>query len=136
MKIVEIIRHEENERFGTFGILKLNKRVFCVTLEPADRENAVSISSIPAQQYICRLVDSPRHGVTFEVCNVPGRTHILFHPGNKVEHTEGCILVAQHFGKVDMNQDARKIHNSGNTFHRLMIALGPEPFHLTVREVY
>jgi hypothetical protein len=32
--IVELIRLEEHERYGTLGILRVNKRVYCATLEP------------------------------------------------------------------------------------------------------
>ncbi len=95
--ILEIVRLEENERFGTFGILKINKRVTCVTLEPCDYENAPSISSIPAQQYLCKRIISPTFGETFEIFDVPGRTNVLFHKGNIAGHTLGCVLLAQHF---------------------------------------
>ena len=47
--------------------------------------------------YRCVRVQSPRFGKTFEVTQVPGRTHILFHRGNYLEDTEGCILVAEEF---------------------------------------
>ena len=31
--ILELIRLEENDQFGTFGVLRINKQVFCVTEE-------------------------------------------------------------------------------------------------------
>ncbi len=130
MKIVELIRLEESES-GTFGVLRINKQVFCCTLEPADRENQVSVSSIPAQQYICRPVESPTHGGTFEVTNVPGRTHVLFHAGNVAANTEGCILLGEHFGKL---KGERAILNSGWTFKEFLREVGREPFHLTIYE--
>jgi len=132
--ILELIRLEENDRFGTFGVLKINKEVFCVTLEPSDRLNAPFVSSIPAQQYICRKTISPRYGETYEVTKVPGRDKILFHPGNAMADTEGCILLAQHFGKLNHN---RAILNSGVTFRNFMNKLrGHEEIHLTVKEEY
>lgn len=51
---------------------------------------------IPAGTYMCRLMtaaDNPRHGVSWEVRGVPGRTDILFHAGNDASDSEGCILV-------------------------------------------
>ena len=51
--ILELIRLEESEA-GTFGILRIQKEIALFTLEPQDRVNAVSISCIPAQQYMCR----------------------------------------------------------------------------------
>lgn len=132
--ILELIRLEENEKFGTFGILKINKKVFCVTLEPSDLENAPSVSSIPAQQYLIRRIQSPTFGETFQIDNVPGRSHILFHKGNVVGHTEGCVLLAQHFGKLGNN---RAILNSGVTFKNFMRELqNYNVAHLTIKEIY
>jgi hypothetical protein len=133
MKIVELIRLEESAQYGTFGVLKVNKEVVCVTLEPPDLLNRLGRSSIPAQQYICKQFQSPRYGFTYQIDNVPGRTYILFHSGNKVEDTEGCILLAQHFGKL---QGDRAVLNSGATFDRFLAVMGGRPFHLTIREVY
>lgn len=135
MKTVELIRLEENFEFGSFGVLKIDKEVFCVTLEPADLENLRHRSSIPAQQYVCERIESPRFGSTFEIKNVPGRDHILFHAGNVKGHTAGCVLLAQHFGKLGRS---RAVLNSGNTFREFndirMKNIGR--FHLTVHEVY
>lgn len=133
MKIVELIRIEESEQ-GTFGVLRIDKEVFCVTLEPRDEENAQDISSIPAQQYICRRVTSPKFGETFEVSNVPGRSHVLFHGGNRARDTLGCVLLAQHYGKL---KGGRAVLNSGNTFKAFKDVMKfEEKFHLTIREVY
>ncbi len=132
MQIIEIIRLEESEQ-GTFGVLRIDKQVFCCTLEPADRENKRSISSIPAQQYVCKPFDSPTHGGTFEVTNVPDRDYILFHAGNIARHTEGCILLGEHFGKLKGN---RAILNSGNTFRSFLSEVGRQPFHLTIYEQF
>ena len=133
MKIVELIRLEESEQ-GTIGILKINKVVFCFTLEPPDRQNERNISYIPAQQYICKPYSSDRHGQTFEVMNVPNRSWILFHAGNTVHHTDGCILVGSHQGKLKGN---RAVLNSGATFKKFAEAVGVgNKFHLTISECY
>ena len=132
MNIVELIRLEES-RQGTFGVLRINKQIFCCTLEPPDRGNKRSVSSIPAQQYICKPVESPSHGGTFEVTNVPGRSHILFHSGNIVGQTEGCILLGEHFGKL---RGQRALLNSGKTFRDFLREVGREPFHLTIYEQF
>jgi len=132
--VIELIRLEEHEPFGTFGVLKINKAVFCVTLEPPDELNKLNKSSIPAQQYMCVKHKSLKFGKTFKVLNVPGRSEILFHPGNFAEHTEGCILLAQYFGKLKGN---RGILNSGNTFKHFMEVMEKVGyFSLTIREVY
>lgn len=131
MDVVELIRLEETEQ-GTLGVLKVNKEAFCCTLEPADRENAKNVSSIPTQQYVCEIHDSPKFGITYLVKDVPGRVGILFHSGNSADDTEGCILLGQHFGKL---KGRRAVLNSGETFKRFLGAVGPR-FSLTIREVY
>jgi len=132
--VIEIVRLEEDAMWGTFGILKIHKSVFCVTLEPPDRENIRNLSSIPAQQYDCHRYQSPKYGETFKVMNVPGRDHVLFHAGNELKHTKGCIIMAQYFGKL---KGKRAVLNSGNTFRQFMrIMEGHDTFHLTIQEVY
>jgi len=132
--ILELIRLEENYDYGTFGVLKVNKAVFCVTLEPRDELNAPFVSSIPAQQYLCSRINSRQHGPTWQVENVPGRLNILFHPGNIIKDTEGCIILAQHFGKL---RGDRAVLNSGATFNNFMLITRDRlKLHLTIREVY
>jgi hypothetical protein len=133
--IIELIRLEEDHRFGTIGVLKVNKKVFCFTLEPPDKLNASNISSIPAQQYMCKRYSSPKYPDTFQVKNVPGRTSVLIHAGNKVDDTAGCILLGDRVDKLGAYD--RAILNSGNTFRKFMKKMDFEQeFHLTIREVY
>lgn len=65
---------------------------------------------IPAGTYICRLLDHPKHGMCWEVTNVPGRTGILFHIGNDASDSEGCILVGFGFSTraITFSADAYK----------------------------
>lgn len=129
-----IVRLETNLYYGTFGTLILDTEVFSVTLEPYDRDNAKSISNIPAQQYICKRIKSPRYGWTFEVMGVQWRSHVLFHPGNFSRNTKACIILAQHYGKL---QGERAVLNSGNTFKRFMEKMkGINKFPLTITESY
>lgn len=129
--IVEILRIEESEQ-GTRGVLRIGKVAFCVTLEPRDEENATNISSIPAQQYICKRVNTPKHGECFQVMNVPGRTNILFHVGNTDTDTQGCILVGEKFSKI---KNSVSVSNSSNAFFFFMQELEPyDKFHLTITE--
>lgn len=134
MKIVELIRLEEDFDHGTFGVLKIDKKIFCATLEPADLENAKNISSIPAQQYLCRRHVSLKFGETFLIENVPGRDGILFHKGNTIEDTAGCILLGESWKRLG---EFRAVINSHPTFKRFMNTMKDEDvFHLTIREVY
>ena len=134
LPVLELIRLEEDAIYGTFGILKINKRVFCATLEPADLENLEDKSSIPAQQYACIRRSTPSYPNTFEVMAVPGRSLILFHAGNLIGDTAGCILLGEHFGKL---RGDRAILNSGKTFTAFMLLLDDyEEVHLTIQEVF
>ena len=131
--IVELIRLETSMQ-GTFGTLRINKRIFCTTLEPYDRFNQRNVSCIPAQQYICDPFHSQKFGKTYEVQNVPGRSFILFHSGNVVEHTEGCIILGQ--TKAKLESEKRALINSGGTFEEFKNIIGQQSFHLTIKEVY
>lgn len=133
--IVELIRLETSKLHGTLGVIKINKCVFCFTLEPADNENIRNISNIPTGQYICRRYSSERYQNTFEVIQVTGRSGILFHSGNTIDDTEGCILLGSERGKLLSHE--RAILNSGNTFDRFMNLLDTcMEFHLTISELY
>lgn len=97
MERMDIVRLETSES-GTFGVLRVDGQVFCVTLEPPDRGNLPNVSCIPVGEYHCRRVQSPAFGLTYEISDVPGRSHILFHQGNVVADTQGCVLLGQGFG--------------------------------------
>lgn len=132
--VIELVRLEENYEHGTFGVLKLNKQVFCWTLEPRDEENAQDISSIPAQQYDCRRYSSEKYPYTFQVMDVPGRSNVLFHAGNTDDDTAGCILLGETLGKLSGD---RAILNSGRTFDRFMAVLEDfDELSLTIHEVF
>ena len=100
---VEIVRLEKGFD-GTFGVLRLDGKVFCVTLELPDLDNEANISCIPAGAYTCRRVDSPAFGRTFEISDVPGRSHILFHAGNVADDTQGCVLLGRYFGLLEIGR--------------------------------
>ncbi len=119
IELAEIIRLEKGEA-GTFGALKIDGQVTCVTLEPEDRNNAQGVSCIPEGDYIAKRVNSPKYGDTFEISDVPNRTHILFHAGNVENHTKGCVLLGRNFGALGKD---RAVLNSGQTFKSFMLAL-------------
>jgi hypothetical protein len=89
---------------GTFGVLIADTVPFAVTAEPPWRGNAPNQSCIPLGEYVCKRVNSPKFGNTFEITNVPSRTDILFHQGNTMDDTLGCVLIGEQFehlnGKV------------------------------------
>lgn len=130
--VLELIRLEESD-VGTFGVLKVNKTVRLFTLEPPDFENEVCVSSIPCQQYVMERYVSSKHGETFKVLTVPGRSDILFHSGNWHDQTEGCILL----GTSLLWTPKRGIANSRSAHALFMSDLqGHNTAHLTVQEVF
>ena len=119
---------------GTFGVLRQGPVPFALTLERPWLDNQQQVSSIPTGQYDCQRIHSPKFGNTFEVTKVPNRSHVLFHKGNTVEDTMGCILVAEEFSGT---YDKPMIVSSERGFSEFLKLLeGQDTFHLTIRAVY
>jgi hypothetical protein len=131
MKKVVIRRLDMSEE-GTFGVLYINGRWICLTLELPWKDNKVSQSCIPAGTYCCSQYNSPRFGETFLVRNVPGRTDILFHVGNFLKDTFGCILLGE---GISGSEHKRFIFNSRDAIKSFMRELRNEDsFCLTITE--
>lgn len=131
MKIqMELVRLECSN-YGTFGVLLCDGAVQCVTLEPPDKGNQKNVSSIPLGQYRCVATKSARFGSTFEICKVPERSHILFHAGNTVADTSGCVLLGQGFGEVGGQRGIVSSRKAIEAF--LQILDGCRSFQLNVR---
>jgi hypothetical protein len=131
---VELVRLEEDVAAGTFGVLRINGAVQCWTLEPPDRENETGRSSIPAQQYTAVRHKSPKFGKTFLVKDVPGRTLVLFHTGNRNEETKGCILLGKALGVIDGDRAIIYSKAAFKAFMDVMKAF--DEFKLSVVEAY
>lgn len=68
----------------------------CFALEPSARKQDGVKNCIPAGKYEITMQYSARFGMdTPHLQDVPGRTFIEIHPGNKPGDTEGCILLGQ-----------------------------------------
>ena len=122
----------ENGNFGMF--LDQSGMPFAVTAELPWKNNTPFISCFPDGVYLCKRVDSPKFGNTFEVTDVPDRTHILFHKAN-VPHRDlkGCVGVGEKFedvGGEDAIQESRKGFSEF-----LQLTKGLESFTLHVRTV-
>ncbi|MDP1814576.1 MAG: DUF5675 family protein [Leadbetterella sp.] len=77
---------------GTNGILQLNGKPFCLTIELPWIDNQQGISCIPEGKYTI----IKRHSVKFDwhmqIIDVPTRELILIHPfNNALEESKGCI---------------------------------------------
>lgn len=130
MDFVRITRIATISNHGTFGVLVLNGEPFCCTLEPEWRMNKRNVSCIPSGQYIAIRYKSKKYGETWQVQNVSGRSGILFHAGNVDTHTEGCILLGQHYGKL---YNDLAVLNSGLTFRDFMnVTCDFDEMHVTI----
>ena len=134
MRSLEIIRLESHPDDGTFGVMRIDKAVFCVTLEPPWRLNWVDLSSIPSGQYIMQPYHSARFGDTWQVMDVPARHRILFHAGNVLTDTNGCLLLGRRFGWLS---GQRAILSSKDAMDEFITTLdGCAEAHLTIAERY
>ncbi len=117
---------------GTFGVLLDGGIPFCLTLEREWADNEVGKSCIPIGEYVCGRVNSPNHGRTFEVKDVPGRTVILFHKGNIDDDTHGCIILGEQYEPLDGHS---AVLSSGKAMEEFMTrTYGLDEFALTVQD--
>ncbi len=99
MQILNLVRTESGEQ-GTFGKLIVADKVY-TTIELPWEDNERSVSCIPYGEYMCTWVDSPRFGMSYEINDVEGRTHILMHAGNWAgdkaagyrTDSDGCVII-------------------------------------------
>jgi len=126
------IHRLEKSDVGTFGVLSLDGRAFCVTLEPPDNGNARDISCIPEGVYLCKPVNSPHFGHVYEIVDVPGRTNILFHPGNIRRDTHGCVMLGRQYGTLN---GERAVLTSSKTCDDFFSEAGGDSFRLRVVDV-
>ena len=108
---------------GVAGVLINGSRPVCLTLEEEWKDNAKGISCIPNGDYLCQRVTTPKHGLTYQVMDVPGRTAILIHSGNTEADTEGCILVGKEYGIVEAKDD-----DSGQVEKQIAVLRSKEAF--------
>lgn len=134
--MLDIIRLEEDFRYGTFGILRIDRSIFCATLEPPDILNKRNVSCIPAKPYVVKPFYSPKFRFnTYKVAEVPDRSGILFHPGNTKDDTAGCIILGKYSNKL--KGPSRSLINSGKTFKAFMAIMGTAPeVKLIIKEEY
>lgn len=105
---------------GTFGVLFDGDIPFCLTLEREWRNNEKNVSCIPRSKYICKRIESPKFGDTFEVLNVSGRTDILFHKGNIEDDSHGCIIIGEQFHTYKGKISLKASREGYAEFHRIL----------------
>lgn len=120
---------------STVGVILYTDYPRWVTLEPPWKNNEPKVSCVPEGRYVAkRRFDSSKATVTWELQDVPGRSHILCgHVGNRVEDTEGCILFGDKFGR---QYDRNYIYNSKAAYVDFVKTMYDVPeFYLTIRNL-
>jgi len=117
---LKLIRKERTEE-STIGELSINGVHECFVLEDKDRGLTQSMTleeikagkvhgktAIPAGRYEVAITFSNRFQKYLPLLiNVPGYEGIRIHPGNKAEHTEGCLLPGKTRG-INVVGESRK----------------------------
>jgi hypothetical protein len=115
----------------TRGVLVFPSAVFH-TLELPWRDNERAVSCIPVGTYESIYLSqssSRKYKSVYHLRSVPGRSGILIHNGNIVEHTDGCILIGLYDGFL---KGEPAVLDSRNALKRLNRILGEQNFDLEI----
>ena len=104
--IVVLNRGFQNSKL-TLGMIQIHNvdHSPIYTLENPYKDNKPFISCIPEGVYNCSPYNGEKYKSVYEVNDVKGRSDILFHSGNWVHETSGCILLGSAIGEMK-NQPA------------------------------
>ena len=118
---------------STDGVLFVDSRPFCNTLEPAQGKKVKYGKGccIAPGIYSIDLHYSPKFGkYMLTLCGVRGRSGILIHSGNTPKDTVGCILVG-------MREKCGLLSYSGSNldklFDRCLAAIGKESISIIIK---
>jgi len=114
MTLIDLTRLESS-RHGVVGALLIDGQFVCLTLERPWRENQKNVSCIPTGQYNVVKYASSKFKDSYLVEDVKDRSGILFHKGNTITDTEGCILLGQ---IVTRNSHAITLERSTQAFEQ------------------
>ena len=95
--------HRKYRIHCTLGDLTLPDGKILKTMERPWLSNLANRSCIPEGEYLCQWLPrsaSGRYKRVWIVEGVPGRSGILFHSGNLVRHSRGCILPGLRHGRL------------------------------------
>ncbi len=101
-------------------------------LERPWKNNQRNLSCIPAGDYTVTFMErsaSGKYRNVYHIQGVEGRSGILIHSGNTVNHTLGCLIVGKRRGWLGRR---RAVLNSRSGLRQLVDVLGKEPFKLTI----
>lgn len=112
----------------TLGLLFVGQEMFHI-LEPPWLNNAPNASCIPKGTYPLQFLKqsgSGKYSNVYWVRNVPGRSGILIHNGNTVDHSLGCMIIGMRKGtlggqKAVLNSVTAKRHLAKHKIKELVI---------------
>jgi hypothetical protein len=124
---IELERYKGSYKDPSLGILKVNGEFRCYTLEghwaftKIDGETCIDPGTyaIKYREVLSPMTKRYRKNHPWftwhlELQDVPDFTHIYIHIGNKMEHTDGCILVGD-----SINARTNFLGSSGDAFESL-----------------
>ncbi len=134
---LELLRYSDNGD-STTGLLFVDNEFECYTLEDEARDvKVMGETRIPEGKYIIKerkeitpLTEKyrslknkfgnkiyPYFMWHLEICDIPNFTGVYIHPGNRDEHTAGCLLVGDSINNNTV--DEAFLGNSRNAYKRL-----------------
>lgn len=110
---MEIVLVRTYHNSGTNGILYVNGKPFCCTIELPWRENTCAISCIPEGRYKLEKRKSLHFGHHLLLRNVPNRSLILIHPANNaLKQLQGCIAPVTRLTGHGTGEESKKPCNA------------------------
>ena len=94
--------------------------------------NSPNVSCIPAGTYQVDYLHrsaSGKYKRCYWIKGVPGRSAILIHSGNIVDHSKGCLIIGKRRGWL---AGQRAVLNSRTALGELYDVIGPNSFTLTI----
>ena len=120
MKKARLVRKSMDDIRGVIGTLSIEDVQVCYTLERPWQNNSPEISCIPKGFYLCKRIVSPKFGTTFEITKVIDRTHVLFHSGNSIQDTRGCVLLGFQYNDTQEELIISKSRVAHEAFMKLL----------------
>lgn len=118
---------------GTFGHLTMPSGKIFATVERPWLDNEPMVSCIPIGIYRCNPSYYYRGDYeAFEITGVINRSRILFHIGNYVRNTNGCILINTRHGAVGHEWCGVA---SRSAYLSFMTELDSQPFDLVIKNI-
>ena len=125
VKQIEVVRLEKSDQ-GLLGVLLIEGKIFCYTLEHPTL--ALKSGTYPADYEHSPKFD---RGL-YELKCTGERDQILFHVGNTMDDSSGCILLGCKVGYIDKK---RAVLSSGDTIDRFHSQLKGETLQVCLLDI-